>query len=152
VGIRAKRRATGPGARVPGSSATGLAATILAAVFSIGALGGCGGGGSEAALAIEVATVPSPASVGPTELVLAIRDEAGAPLAGAEVRIEATMAHAGMVPEFADAEEIEAGRYRAELELTMGGDWLLIVDVVLADGTEVQQVVPLNGVRPKRTS
>jgi hypothetical protein len=39
-----------------------------------------------------------------------------------------------MVPVFADAVEVEPGRYRAELEFTMGGDWFLLVDAETRDG------------------
>ena len=51
------------------------------------------------------------------------------------------MSHAGMVSVFAEAREVEPGRYRGNLEFTMAGDWLLSVYVTLPDGTKVDTAV-----------
>lgn len=49
------------------------------------------------------------------------------------------MSHPGMTPVFAEARETEAGRYRATLELSMAGDWIVLVHASLADGRKVEQ-------------
>ena len=49
------------------------------------------------------------------------------------------MSHAGMMPVFAEAQEIGNGSYRATLELSMAGDWIVLVHVTLADGRKVEQ-------------
>jgi len=69
------------------------------------------------------------------------------PLSGARVRLEGNMTHAGMTPVFAEAQEAEPGRYRATLEFTMGGDWVVIVHAVLPDGRQVERQFDVKGVR-----
>jgi len=58
------------------------------------------------------------------------------------------MSHAGMVPVFAEAREIEPGRYRANMELTMAGDWVVSVHATLSDGTNLDQQFDIKGVAP----
>lgn len=95
-------------------------------------------------LAWEVA--PEPHSVGPATLSLTL-SEAGRPVPGAAVEIEAGMTHPGMRSIFATAREEGPGRYRAKLELTMAGDWFLLADVTLRDGRHFQRQLDLPGVR-----
>jgi hypothetical protein len=54
-----------------------------------------------------------------------------------------------MTPTFADATEVGPGEYRADLELTMGGDWFVLVAAELADGKQVEEKIDLPGVRLK---
>ena len=58
------------------------------------------------------------------------------------------MSHSGMAPVFADAAEVEPGRYRANMELTMAGDWIVLVHLTLADGTKVDRQFDIKGVAP----
>ena len=58
------------------------------------------------------------------------------------------MSHAGMTPVFADAPEVEPGRYRTSMELTMAGDWIVLVHLTLANGTKVDQQFEIKGVAP----
>lgn len=46
------------------------------------------------------------------------------------------MSHPGMVPVFADAAELEPGRYQAIMKLSMAGDWRFTVHTTLADHKE----------------
>lgn len=73
---------------------------------------------------------------------------AAKPVTGARVRFEGNMSHAGMIPVFADAREIEPGRYRATMELTMAGDWVLSVDMTSPEGTRFYQQFDIKGVAP----
>jgi hypothetical protein len=87
--------------------------------------------------------------VGGVRLELALTDGAGAPVAGATVRVEGNMNHAGMVPEITDAKVVgppEEGRYVAELELSMGGDWFFVVTAMTEDGRRLEHVVEVPGV------
>jgi len=122
----------------------GLAVVLLA-------LAGCGGAGTEGGLSVTAEFDPTPPTVGPTSVELSVATAEGEPVTDAEVAIEANMNHAGMVPEFAEARAAEPGRYEAEFEFTMAGDWFLLVTVRTADGEEVQETVPVPGVRPSAT-
>jgi hypothetical protein len=66
------------------------------------------------------------------------------------VRLEGGMSHAGMEPVFATAREVEPGRYEAPLELTMAGDWLVLVDATLRDGRALRRQLKVPGVRAAR--
>ena len=58
------------------------------------------------------------------------------------------MSHAGMVPVFADVTELEQGRYRANMELSMAGDWLVLVHLTLPNGEKVERQFEIKGVAP----
>ncbi len=86
--------------------------------------------------------------MGPTTVNLKLTDFASSkPLSGARVRLEGNMTHAGMTPVFADAKEVEPGRYRATLELTMSGDWVVLIHIVRPDGRQIERQVDVKGVR-----
>ena len=57
------------------------------------------------------------------------------------------MSHAGMTPVIADASETEPGRYSATMELSMAGDWFIIVYMTLPDGGKVKRQFEIKGVR-----
>lgn len=67
-------------------------------------------------------------------------------MAGARITLEGNMSHAGMAPAFADATEIEPGRYRAILELSMAGDWLVAAHLSLPDGRKLERQFEIKGV------
>lgn len=90
---------------------------------------------------------PDPPAAGPVRLSLTLTDASGQPVPGAEVRLEGNMSHPGMRPVFASAREVSPGTYEAPLELTMGGDWFLLVDARLPDGGTLHRQVDLPGVR-----
>ena len=75
--------------------------------------------------------------VGATRLLIEVSDAAGGPVAGAEVRVEGNMNHAGMAPVFASAVEEEPGMYVVPgFRFTMAGGWILTVRVTLPDGRQ----------------
>lgn len=103
--------------------------------------------GAASDLRVSLQVEPSPPAVGPASLAVRLADASGTAVAGARVEIEGTMSHAGMVPVFADAVEVEAGRYVAEgFRFTMGGDWIMIVRATLADGTKLERRFDVKGV------
>jgi hypothetical protein len=77
-----------------------------------------------------------------------VTDASGRPLTGARIKVEGNMTHAGMVPAFADATETDPGRYRANLELSMAGDWFVVVHLTLPDGSKVDRQFEIKGVAP----
>ena len=97
-------------------------------------------------VALEVA--PQPPRVGPAIITLRVTDESGKPLSGAHINLEGNMSHAGMVPVFADAVELEPGRYRSNIQLTMAGDWVMLVHLTLPDGLKVVRQFEIKGVAP----
>jgi len=107
------------------------------ALLALLALGGCRGdaAGDLRGFRLDVATAPTPPVVGPSRIVVTLTDDEGAAVAGATLRLEGTMTHAGMVPVFRDAAPEGGGRYRVDdFEFTMGGDWILLAHVALPDG------------------
>ncbi len=91
---------------------------------------------------------PQPPRVGQAVITLRVSDVSGKPVSGARLKLEGNMSHAGMAPIFADATEVEAGRYRTSMELTMAGDWIVMVHLTLVDGTKVDRQFEIKGVAP----
>ena len=56
------------------------------------------------------------------------------------------MSHAGMSPVFATANETGPGQYSSSMELTMAGDWHVVVHMILPDGRELDRQFEIKGV------
>lgn len=125
-----------------------LLVVLAVALLAVGSA--CGRGASSAGSGdyqVSFSVEPSPAAVGPATVTVTIRDGDNAAVTGATVEVEGTMTHAGMQPVFADAREQGSGQYMTEdFEFTMGGDWILIARVTLADGTSFEHSEDLPGV------
>lgn len=123
----------------------------LAWLVGCGALSlaaGCGGGASETAdVRVNLAFEPSPPQTGDVNVELTLAEPGGAPVAGADVRLEGNMNHAGMKPSFADLDEVEPGRYAGTLDFTMGGDWFVLVTAKTPDGKSVEEKIDVPGVK-----
>ncbi|MFN8372448.1 MAG: FixH family protein, partial [Anaerolineae bacterium] len=94
----------------------------------------------DASFLINVRYEPDPPTVGEGIVVVILRDSGGFPIDNATLFLRGDMTHAGMAPvetEFSDSVD---GEYRVPFNWNMGGDWILTVRAVLADGTasEVQ--------------
>ena len=89
---------------------------------------------------------PQPPRVGPVTITLSLAD-AGKPVVGARISLEGNMSHPGMNPVFGSAREIEAGRYQASIEFTMGGDWVIFVKGNLPDGRKLEREFEVKGVQ-----
>jgi hypothetical protein len=95
------------------------------------------GPGDEVPVRVQVRVAPTPPIVGPARVVFAVTDPEGEPVEGAEIRVEATMDHPGMVPVHATAEDRGEGNHVIPaLEFSMGGDWILLIRIRLPDGDE----------------
>jgi hypothetical protein len=98
-------------------------------------------------VAVELTVMPDPPYVGQATVVVLLTDDQGAPITGATLLLEGNMTHAGMVPSLAEASEVSPGRYEAVLDLTMGGDWYILVQGELPDGRTLEHTVDLPGVK-----
>jgi hypothetical protein len=103
---------------------------------------------SSAGITIEHEISPQPPRVGRLLIVLRITTASRKPLMGARVRLEANMSHAGMSPVFADTLEVAPGDYRANVEITMAGDWVILVHLTLPDGEKLERQFEIKGVAP----
>ncbi len=111
-------------------------------------MAGCqGGGDDEDDFTVKLALTPDPPKVGAATLVVTLHDADGEPISGAKMELEGTMTHAGMKPVFGQAAEDEPGRYEAELEFSMGGDWVIIVRADLPDGNLLEKEFDVRGVK-----
>jgi hypothetical protein len=81
--------------------------------------------------------LPQPPRVGRVEIRLRPTDASRKPLTGAHIKLEGNMSHAGMSPVFVDASEVSPGEYRANMNLSMAGDWIILVHLTLPDGAKL---------------
>lgn len=96
----------------------------------------------EVTLTVEIS--PSPAHTGPGTLLVALKSPDGTPLAGVRLEGRGDMSHAGMIPIQYSFEETAPGAYRAAVEWTMAGDWILQFRGVLTDGRTLLRTVNLH--------
>ena len=98
---------------------------------------------------IEREITPLPVRVGPVRVTFRVLDRASKPVEGAHISVEADMSHAGMSPVFADAKEIQPGRYQADLSLDMAGDWVILLHGALASGEKLEGQFDVKGVQSR---
>jgi hypothetical protein len=98
---------------------------------------------------VDLALRPEPPKVGTVTATVKLMDKDGKLLEGAAVKLEGNMNHAGMTPVFGEAMETEPGLYTADLGLTMGGDWFVLIDARLADGRKLKRKVDVPGVKSR---
>jgi hypothetical protein len=96
---------------------------------------------------VELKLRPQPPKVGKVWVMVDLSDRDGKPVTGASLKLEANMNHAGMKPVFADPKEVVPGRYDANVELTMGGDWYMLITGKLADGRKLKRTIDVPGVK-----
>jgi hypothetical protein len=128
----------------------GLSIACFIACAALTFAAGCGRSASETSnVEVELAFDPAPPQTGDVDVRLTLAERSGSPLAGADVRLEGNMNHAGMKPSFADLVEIEPGRYAGKLDFTMGGDWFVLVTAKTRDGNRVEHKVDVPGVKAR---
>lgn len=69
-----------------------------------------------------------------------ITDMSGSPITDAVVKVTGDMAHQGMMPISGKGEHTKNGRYDVLLRWTMAGNWIMTVNVMLADGRQFEQI------------
>jgi hypothetical protein len=91
--------------------------------------------------------MPRPAKVGPATVSIELADSSQTAISHAAIMVEADMSHPGMRPVFAEAKETAPGSYRAPIEFSMGGDWVLLLHIKLADGRRIERQMHVRGVQ-----
>lgn len=107
---------------------------------------GCQRAAPAPALTFEWTLTPAASTSGPSVLALRVVDAAGQPVRGAHLRVEAQMSHPGMAPIIAPLTETGDGRYQAMVQLTMSGDWILLITGTLATGEAVDHRIDVRDV------
>lgn len=94
-------------------------------------------------LSVDFSVEPAEPAVGPTQLRIILTDAQGQPVDDATLNIEGNMTHAGMTPVFTQRSGGDKGQYLVPFEWTMRGDWIVTVEVTLADGRGVTRQFPV---------
>ena len=86
---------------------------------------------------VQISLQPAPEE---EAMIVMLANADGTPITDATVALEGNMNHAGMIPVLAedvtdDADGSVDGHYRLPFTFTMLGDWIITVDVTLADGS-----------------
>ncbi|MGD0910533.1 MAG: FixH family protein [Terracidiphilus sp.] len=100
----------------------------------------------ETGISIVESIAPQPVRAQTETVSFRLTNEAHQPVASARVQVEADMNHPGMAPVFAQAIETAPGDYRAPLNFTMGGDWVVLFHITLSDGRKVERQMDVKGV------
>jgi hypothetical protein len=100
-------------------------------------------------LAIKHEISPEPPHVGAATLTLRLADATDAPITKAGIALEADMQHPGMVPHSYAVKELDPGRYQAQVQFDMAGDWIILLHVTLPDGNTLDRQFDVKGVQPK---
>jgi hypothetical protein len=126
---------------------------LIAALCVCGCLAiGCSRRGA-GDVAVSWKVEPTPPVAGAATVVrVTLRHPDGTAAGGAKLTLQAHMTHPGMAPVTADVIDRSGGAYEARLELTMAGDWVLIVTGELADGRRITRELQVAGVRPAGSS
>jgi formyltetrahydrofolate synthetase len=97
---------------------------------------------------VQSAITPQPVRAGAAAVTVKLADASGSPIPHASVSVEADMSHPGMSPVFGAAHEVAPGSYKAAINLTMGGDWVVVLHIRLADGRKLERQIDVRGVLP----
>ena len=96
---------------------------------------------------VDVTLSDEMAMVGDATLLVTVADEEDNPINDASVSVRGDMTHAGMIPVIPDAvTTAEEGVYSIPFEFTMGGDWIITVDVTLANDEIATVTYEIDGV------
>lgn len=96
---------------------------------------------------IDIAVNTETPAVGDATVLVTVLGENDTPVNDATVTVRGDMTHAGMQPVLPDAvTEAEDGVYAIPFEFTMGGDWIIEVEVLLANGETAAATLELDGV------
>lgn len=96
---------------------------------------------------VKEAITPQPPHVGPATVSIELSDPLQKPVSHAAIMVEADMSHPGMRPVFAEARETVPGSYRALIEFSMAGDWVVLFHIKLADRRRVEHQMDVRGVQ-----
>lgn len=100
----------------------------------------------ENGISIEESIAPQPVRAGTEMISFGLTNASHQPVAGAHVQVEGDMNHPGMAPVFSNAVEVSPGSYKAPVNLTMGGDWVVLFHITLSNGSKVERQMDVKGV------
>jgi hypothetical protein len=95
---------------------------------------------------VRTTIAPQPVRVGEATVTVQVADAQQKPVAGAQIQVEGDMAHPGMAPNFNEARETAPGTYSARVDFNMGGDWVVLLHIRLADGSKLERQFDVRGV------
>ena len=102
---------------------------------------------AEPKISIQEQITPQPVKAGPANLSITLDNEAAQPISHATIQVEGDMSHPGMSPVFSQATEIAPGKYQAQINFTMGGDWVVLLHIRLPDGRKVERQINVPNVQ-----
>jgi hypothetical protein len=121
---------------------------LLILVLLVSLSAGCNRStGAASQVTVEPEFSPQPVRVGPLTINFKLKDFTGKPISGAQAILEGNMTHPGMAPALAEATEVTPGDYHGNLNLSMGGDWVVTLHITLSDGQKLDRELELKGVR-----
>jgi hypothetical protein len=122
-------------------------ALLLLAAVPVSIAAGCRRpSNDQGGISIIESIAPQPVRAQTETISFRLTNESHQPAAGARVQVEGDMSHPGMAPVFADALETAPGDYRAKLNFTMGGDWVVLFHITLIDGRKFERQMDVKGV------
>ena len=130
-------------------AASPVCSLLLMAACTV-ALAGTGcrrSAGSTQGVSIYEEITPQSVRIGEAAVTVQLADRAANPVSGATVMVEADMRHPGMSPVFGLAKETRPGYYRTHINFNMGGDWVVLLHIKLANGKKIEQQMDVRGVR-----
>lgn len=123
--------------RRPFELARGRTGSRLLLILAVAGLVACSGSRSEptrvstADLELEASLEPAAGRIGANQLWIELSDADGKPVRDADLAVKVHMVAMGAMPPMggaASVSETEAGRYRADFELEMGGTWIVEIE------------------------
>jgi hypothetical protein len=125
----------------------GIAGALLLLLGNLPS-GGCAkSSGVADDIAFSCESDPGSPRLGANTFTVTLTERAGVRLIGAHVALEGDMTHPGMSPVFGEAKEIAPGRYQGTLDLTMRGDWTILLHITLASGRSFDRQVQIRNLR-----
>lgn len=129
-----------------GAALRSFCAFLMIVSFVLAASGCRKGADPGGEFAIKESIAPLPVHAGTETISFELARADGKPETGAHVQLEGDMTHPGMAPVFADATEVAPGSYSAQMNFTMGGDWVVLFHIVLRDGRKLERQMDVRGV------
>jgi hypothetical protein len=128
-----------------------LGVILIAACVAALAATGCRKASDAAKdISVQETISPQPVRVGEATIGIQLADASAKPISHARIAVEGDMSHPGMSPTFATATETSPGVYTAQLDFNMGGDWVVLSHIVLADGRKLERRIDVSGVESNR--
>jgi hypothetical protein len=127
-----------------------LGAILFAACVAVSAAGCRRASDTVKDVSVQEKISPQPVRVGQATVEIQLADASARPVTHAKIDVEGDMSHPGMGPVIATATETSPGMYIAYLDFNMGGDWVVLSHIVLADGRKLERRIDVRDVESNR--